>query len=80
MRRFDVLTVAATVAAAMFFVEPASAQATKKMTYADAYTACKKELDTAGAPGVNVSAQARYTMGAGCMKKHGYRLKKKAKI
>ena len=71
MRKFNVLTVAATVAAAIAFAGPASAQATKKMTYAQAYTACKKELDSAGAPGVNVSAQARYTMGAGCMKKHG---------
>ena len=80
MRRFDVLTVAAAVVAAIALTVPASAQATKKMTYADAYTACKKELDTAGAAGVNVSAQARYTMGAGCMKKYGFRLKKKAKI
>ncbi len=78
MRKFDLITVA--VAAAIAFAGPASAQATKKMTYADAYTACKKELDAAGAPGVNVSAQARYTMGAGCMQKHGFRLKKKAKI
>jgi hypothetical protein len=80
MRRFNVLTIAAAVAAAIALGGPASAQGAKKMTYADAYTACKKELDTAGALGVNHSAQARYTMGAGCMKKYGFRLKKKAKI
>jgi hypothetical protein len=80
MRKFHSLTVAAAVFTAVAFTGPASAQATKKMTYEQAYTACKKELDTAGAPGVNVSAQARYNMGSGCMKKYGFRLKKKAKI
>ena len=80
MRRFDVLAVATAVIAAVVFTGPATAQATKKMTYQQAYDACKKELDAAGAPGVNVSSSARYTMGAGCMKKHGYRLKKKSKI
>ena len=80
MRKLNVLIVTVTLAAAIVLAGPASAQTTKKMTYAEAYAACKKELDAAGAPGVNVSAQARYTMGAGCMKKYGFRLKKKAKI
>ena len=80
MRKCDLLIVAA-AAAAVVLAGPASAQqAAKKMTYAQAYDACKKELDAAGAPGVGVSASARYTMGSGCMKKYGYRLKKKAKI
>ena len=30
--------------------------------------------------GVNVDAKARYTQGAGCMQKYGFRLKKKAKM
>ena len=78
MRMYGLTVVAA--AAAIAFTGSALAQAAKKMTYAQAYTACKKELDAAGAPGVGVSASARYTMGAGCMQKYGFRLKKKAKI
>ncbi len=72
MRKYHCLTVAATLAAAIALVGPAPAQAAKKMTYEQAYTACKKELDTSG-------TTQRYTMGAGCMQKYGFRLKKKAK-
>jgi hypothetical protein len=74
MRTYHCLTVAATLVAAIALAGPASAQATKnkKMTYEQAYTACKKELDTSG-------TTQRYTMGAGCMQKYGFRLKKKAK-
>jgi hypothetical protein len=48
----------------------------KKLTYEQAWTQCKKELDAGGLFAVNVDAKARSTAGGACMKKHGYRLKK----
>ena len=51
----------------------ASAQKSKKMTYEQAYEKCR----TAIGPGTDANAgPSRYTRGAACMKKFGYRLKK----
>jgi uncharacterized protein YfaQ (DUF2300 family) len=61
----------------LLLVQTASAQE-KKMTYKEAYAKCKQELDQGGVFGVNADAKARYVQGAGCMQKHGFRLKKKA--
>ena len=46
MRKFDLVTVVAAVSAAIGLAGPASAQATKKMTYEQAYAACKEQIDT----------------------------------
>ena len=56
------------------------AEAQKKMTYAEAFAECKKEI-RASAPGSEtLGSAARHSAGAACMHKYGFRLKKKAKI
>ena len=61
---------------ALAFASVTNASAAKKLSYEQAWEQCKKELDAAGLVGANTDAKARSTVGAGCMKKHGYRLKK----
>jgi hypothetical protein len=73
-----VLAVAATLATSFTVGDVAVAQ--KKMTYEQAFRSCKAELDSQGVFGTSLSASARTTAGAGCMRKHGYRLKKKSKL
>ena len=50
----------------------ASAAKAKRISYDEAWAECKK--DVSFLPGEQQGA--RYTRGAGCMKKYGYRLKK----
>jgi len=47
---------------------------TKKLTYEQAWEACKKEMDKMGVFGTSTQANERHTRGAGCMKKYGYRI------
>ena len=47
---------------------------TKKLTYEQAWDVCKKEMDKMGIFGTSTQANERHTRGAGCMKKHGYRI------
>ena len=62
------------VAFAAFALASGPAAAAKKMTYEQAYEKCKTELAGKTQPtALSVSAA---TVGAGCMKKYGYRLKK----
>jgi hypothetical protein len=76
---FNPKMIAIAAGAVLLLVQTAPAQE-KKMTYKEAYAKCKQELDQSGTFGVNVDAKARYTQGAGCMQKYGFRLKKKAKM
>jgi hypothetical protein len=72
-----VLTVVAAVA---FSGAPdASAQGKKKMTYAQAFAACKKDVD-ASTPGEQAASHQRFTRGASCMRGYGFTLKKGTKI
>ena len=72
-RQFLVVTLP--VAAAFAFAAAPNAVAKKRLSYEQAWTACKAENDrTAGA---GDTANRRLNMGASCLKKHGYRLKKK---
>ena len=54
-------------------VPDASAQ--KKLSYEDAYTKCKADLDRTY-PSGSTSTTGRNTRGAACMKINGYQLKK----
>lgn len=47
---------------------------TKRLTYEQAWDACKKEMDKMGVFGTSTQANERHTRGAACMKKHGYRI------
>jgi hypothetical protein len=47
----------------------------KKMTYEQAFADCQAKVKAA-MPGETTQSAPRYTMGRGCMKDHGYRLKK----
>jgi len=47
----------------------------KKLTYEQAWEECKKDVASVLIGDTGTSA-ARYTRGAACMKKHGYRLKR----
>ncbi len=48
--------------------------AKKKLTYEQAWEACKKEMDKMGIFGTSTQANERHTRGAACMKKHGYKI------
>jgi len=67
--------IAAACAVSLTIADTASAAAKKKMTYEEAWADCKKDLASA-LPGDTAASAARYTRGAGCMRQHGYRLKK----
>ena len=69
-----VALLAITVAAAFGLADNASAAAKKKLTYEQAYAKCKALIDKAGYWGTSTQANVRYTSGAACMKKYGYRL------
>jgi hypothetical protein len=51
-----------------------NASAAKKVTYDQAWAICKAKMDKAGVYGTGLQANERYTRGAGCMKKYGYRI------
>jgi hypothetical protein len=67
--------IALSVALPLALAGTASAQTkAKKLTYEQAWAECKKDLGFLG--GDAATSAGRYTRGAGCMKQHGYRLKK----
>lgn len=47
---------------------------TKKLTYEQAWDACKKEMDKMGIFGTSTQANERHTRGAACMKRYGYKI------
>jgi hypothetical protein len=78
MPKFNLSVAAVTaLSVGMLFAatEMASAQKAKKMTYEQAYAACAKDIQ-ANVPPETTTSAGRYTRGAACMKKYGYRLKK----
>jgi hypothetical protein len=48
--------------------------AKKKLTYEQAWEACKKEMDKMGIFGTSTQANERHTRGAACMKKYGHKI------
>ena len=68
-----------TVVAAVAFSGAPDASAQKKMTYAQAFAACKKDVD-ASTPGEQAASHQRFTRGASCMRGYGFTLKKGTKI
>ena len=48
-----------------------SALAEKKLTYDQAWAACKAKMDKAGVPGTGLQANERYIRGSNCMKRYG---------
>jgi hypothetical protein len=77
MLKFNVLGVIIALALALplTLADTASAQKKgKKLTYEQAWAECKKDVAFLGSDAT--TSAARYTRGAGCMKQHGYRLKK----
>ena len=71
-RQFLVITLP--VAAAFAIAAAPVAAAQKKLTYEQAWTVCKAENDRTA--GVGDTSNRRVNMGASCLKKYGYRLKK----
>jgi len=63
---------AVTLAAPQGFVGTASAG--KKVTFDQAWAICKAKMDKAGVWRTGTQANERYTRGAGCMRKYGYRI------
>jgi hypothetical protein len=47
---------------------------TKKLTYEQAWDACKKEMDKMGVFGTSTQSNERHTRGAACMKRYGYKI------
>ena len=64
--------------AGAFVIGPGLAETTyaktKKLTYEQAWDACKKEMDKMGIFGTSTQANERHTRGAACMKRYGYRI------
>jgi hypothetical protein len=54
--------------------ETAVAAKTKKLTYEQAWEACKKEMDKMGVFGPSTQAVERHTRGAACMKRNGHKI------
>ena len=82
MSKSSLLAAVLAATAALLFAgtDMASAQKkAKKLTYAQAFADCQAKLKAA-MPGETTQSAPRYTFGAGCMKDHGYRLKKSAKF
>lgn len=75
MSKATLLGVATAVSVVMFgLTDMASAAKAKRLTYDQAWTECKKEVSLLG--GDAATTAARYTRGAACMKRYGYRLKR----
>ena len=68
------ILLAAAVSMAFGLADSAAAATKKKLTYDEAYAKCKAIMDKEGTPGTLTQANVRYTRGAACMKKYGYRL------
>ena len=75
MLKSKFLVIALPLAAAFTLAAASDAFAAKKMSYEQAWTTCKAQLDKT-VPGDQASA--RHSAGASCMRSHGYRLKKGA--
>jgi hypothetical protein len=71
----SIAAIALTVTMLFAVTEVASAQKAKKLTYEQAWAACSKDVQ-ANVPPETTTSAGRYTRGAACMKKYGYRLKK----
>ena len=67
------LVVAAAFVMSSGLAETAVAK-TKKLTYEQAWEACKKEMDKMGVFGTSTQANERHTRGAACMKKYGHKI------
>ena len=50
------------------------ALAKKKISYNQAWKVCKDQMDKDKIPGTTGQSNERYTRGAGCMKKYGYKI------
>ena len=72
------LVIALPLAAAFAVSAASDALAQKKLSYEQAWATCKKEIG-ANAPGQDTTqSSTRFMAGGACMKKYGYRLKKKS--
>ena len=67
------------LAAGVLIATSNTAWAQKKVRYETAFARCKSELN-AKFPANEPEASARYSAGAACMRRYGYRLKRGAKI
>jgi hypothetical protein len=72
--RFLATLLAGALATVFALADNASAATKKKLTYDQAYAKCKSIMDKEGTPGTSTQSNVRYTRGAACMKKYGYRL------
>jgi hypothetical protein len=63
---------AATLIAAFGYADDALAK--KKVSYDQAWKICKDQMDKDKIPGTTGQSNERYTRGAGCMKKYGYKI------
>ena len=70
-----IVVAAASLVGSLAIADVAVAQ--KKMTYAQAFAQCKKEMSAANVPSDSLNSAARTSAGGACMNKYGFRLKKK---
>ena len=75
LRVRQVCGMVALASAMLVFSSVPDASAQKKLSYEDAYTKCKADLDRTY-PSGSTSTTGRNTRGAACMKMNGYQLKK----
>ncbi|MBX9825398.1 MAG: hypothetical protein K2Y27_10430 [Xanthobacteraceae bacterium] len=71
------LVIALPFAAAFTFAAVSDALAQKKLSYEQAWATCKKEIGANVAGADTTSSSDRFAAGGACMRKYGYRLKKK---
>jgi hypothetical protein len=76
MRMSKLLGAALALSVAMAFAAADTAEAAKKrkLTYEQAYEKCKGQINKEVTGGAQTSPSQRYSAGAGCMRKYGYRI------
>jgi hypothetical protein len=73
------LAVAFSLVTALALAGMSVAQSAQRLSYEQAWAQCKKEIAAQGGPmSENAGSSGRYAAGGACLKRYGYRLKKKS--
>jgi hypothetical protein len=67
------------IALVLASVAVSGAEAQKKMSYEQAFAQCKQEVGGGPLGGEGLNTSSRYAAAGSCMKRYGFRLKKKSK-
>jgi hypothetical protein len=72
--KFMLTTALAITIVTVFGLADTASAKHKKVSYDQAWKICKEQMDKDKIPGTSTQSNERYTRGAGCMKKYGYKI------